>query len=54
MTDKEYIENIDKIDTDELFDNLEYFGVDGYYQDVWRATIEELKKRVRNTRGEEE
>lgn len=53
MTDKEFIENIDKIGADELFDTLEYIGCDGYYRDVWWAIIEELKKRVVSTPGEE-
>lgn len=46
MTDKEFIENIDKIGADELFDTLEYIGCDGYYYDLWYAITEELKKRV--------
>ena len=46
MTDKEYIENIDKVDTNTLFENLEYYGFDSYYRDLWYATIEELKKRI--------
>lgn len=53
MTDKEYIENIDKVDTDTLFANLEYYGFDSYYKDLWYATIEELKKRVKRTQEEE-
>lgn len=53
MTDKEFIENIDKIGTDELFDTLEYIGCDGYYYGVWRAIIEELKKRVVSASCEE-
>lgn len=53
MSDKEYIENIDKVDTDTLFENLEYYGCDGYYKDLWYATIEELKKRVKRTQEDE-
>ncbi len=47
MTDEEYIKNIDKIETDKLFENLKYYGFDGYYRDLWYATINELKKRIR-------
>ena len=47
MTDKEYLENISTVDTDVLFENLESYGCDSYYRDLWYATIEELKKRIR-------
>ena len=46
MSDEEYIKNISSISTEELFNSLEYYGYDSYYNDLWRATIEELKKRA--------
>ena len=47
MSDEEYIKNISSISTEELFNSLEYYGYDSYYSDLWRATIEELKKRIK-------
>ena len=44
--DNDFITNISKVDTEELFNQLEYYGCDGYYQRLWSAVIEELKKRV--------
>ncbi len=46
MSDEEYIKNISSISTEELFNSLEYYGYDSYYSELWRATIEELKKRI--------
>lgn len=46
MNDEEYIKNISSISTEELFNSLEYYGYDSYYADLWRATIDELKKRI--------
>lgn len=46
MTDKEYISNIRKIETDELFQQLESFGYDPYYGDLWVAVVDELKRRI--------
>lgn len=51
-TDKDFIDNIDKVDTDELFDQLEWYGCDGYYRDLHSAVLEELKKRVKETDNE--
>jgi hypothetical protein len=48
MSDEEYIKNISSVSTEELFDALEYYGYDSYYAVLWRATIEELKKRSEN------
>jgi len=45
-TDADFIANISKVDTDELFNQLEWYGCDNYYYDLWRAVIEELKKRM--------
>lgn len=45
MSDEEYIKNISSVSTEELFNSLEYYGYDSYYTVLWRATIEELKKR---------
>lgn len=46
MTDEEYISNIRKIGTDELFQQLESFGYDPYYGDLWVAVVDELKRRI--------
>lgn len=46
MTDKEWIANISNVSSEELFDELENIGCDGYYKERWDATIEELRKRV--------
>jgi hypothetical protein len=46
MTDEEYISNIRKIETDELFQQLESFGYDPYYGDLWVAVVDELKRRI--------
>ena len=45
--DNDFITNISSVDTDELFKQLEWYGYDSYYSDLWKAVIEELKKRVR-------
>ena len=45
-TDNDFIANIDKVDTDALFEQLEYYGCDGYYRDGWYAVITELKRRL--------
>ena len=46
MTDAELIANICNISNDELIDTLIYIGCDGYYADIYDATINELKKRL--------
>lgn len=45
--DNDFITNISNVDTDELFKQLEWYGCDSYYSNLWRAVIEELKKRVK-------
>lgn len=45
-TDKDFMDNILIVSTDDLFEELEYIGCDGYYGQVWGCIIEELKKRV--------
>ena len=45
MTDKEYINSISAMSTQNLLNNLEDFGYDNYYRDLYRATMRELKKR---------
>lgn len=47
MTDREWIDSIKNVSTEELFERLEFIGCDGYYGDIWNAIIEELKNRVR-------
>ena len=47
MNNEEYIKNISSVSTEELFNSLEYYGYDSYYAVLWRATIEELKKRIK-------
>ena len=48
MTDKEFVENIGTIATEELLDTLAYIGCDVYYKDFYFPTIEELKRRITN------
>ena len=50
MTDAEWIRNIKKTSNKELFEMLEYCGCDNYYRDLWEATIEELKRRLKRRR----
>ena len=45
--DTDFMENISKVSTEELFNSLEYYGCDGYYAEIYRCVLEELKKRVR-------
>jgi len=45
--DAEFMENINKVSTEELFNCLEYYGCDGYYGELHGCVLEELKKRVR-------
>ena len=52
MTDKEFIDSIQNISTERLFEELEYFGCDGYYKDLWRATLNELKRRFKENHNE--
>lgn len=44
--DKDFMDNIMFVSTDDLFEELEYFGCDGYYRQLWGCVVEELKKRV--------
>ena len=46
MTDKEFIDSIKDISTEELFEQLEWYRCDPYYADLWRAVICELKRRM--------
>lgn len=50
--DNDFITNISNVDTDELFKQLEWYGCDSYYTDLWRAVIEELKKRVKGNEND--
>lgn len=45
MNDRYYIANIKNIPTEELFKDLENYGFDSYYKDLWYATTQELKRR---------
>ena len=45
-TDDDFKANINKVDTDELFEQLDFYGCDGYYRDLWYAVIAELKRRL--------
>ena len=47
MEDKEYIKNISSESSDELIDNLFSYGHDFYYDDLWRATVREIAKRLK-------
>ena len=46
MTDKEYIENIKSLTSRELIEELEYFGCDPYYYDLWEVILKEVKCRL--------
>ena len=45
MTDKEWIKNLPKESNEKLIEDLEYFGCDGYYKDLWRCALNELERR---------
>ena len=30
----------------ELIDDIEYFGCDPYYRDLWEQAIEEIRRRI--------
>lgn len=44
--DNDFIAHIDKVDTEELFNQLEYYGCDGYYGRLHSAVLAELKRRT--------
>lgn len=46
MTDEEYIKNIATESSINLVENLFSYGHDFYYDDLWRATIREIAKRL--------
>ena len=50
MTDKEWIEQIKTISDEELMEELEWCGHDGYYNDIYYAIVKEIKRRLRNRR----
>ena len=46
MTDKEWLEEIKTMSNEELIEELEYCGHDGYYNSTYYPIIEELKRRL--------
>lgn len=46
MSDEEFMANISKVETKELFEALESFGCDSYYRDLWQCVLDELKRRM--------
>lgn len=46
MTDKEYVERIKRLTSKELIEQLEYFGCDPYYGDLWEVTLKEVERRL--------
>jgi len=46
MTDKERIENIKRLTSRELIEDLEFFGCDPYYYDLWEVVLKEVKRRL--------
>lgn len=47
MTDREFIDSIETMATEELFDELENIGCDGYYRDIWSSILVELEHRIK-------
>ena len=45
MTDREWIENLPKESNEKLIEDLEYFGCDSYYKDLWWCALNELERR---------
>ena len=46
MTDREYVDSLKIMSNQELIDALAEFGVDGYVEDLWVATLKEVSKRM--------
>ena len=46
MTDSEFIESIQNASNKELFEQLDLYGCDPYYRELWRAVLNELKRRL--------
>ena len=46
MTDKEYVNSLKTMSNQELIDAMAEFGVDGYIEDLWIATLKEVSKRM--------
>ena len=48
MTDKEWIEQIEAVSNEELYNSLLYCGHDDYYNNIYRAVVKEIKRRLDN------
>ncbi len=48
MSDKEWIEQIGMISNRALWNTLIYCGHDNYYDDIYKATVKEIKRRLDN------
>ena len=46
MTNDEYIAKIKTVSNEELIKTLDYCGHDGYYNEIYYPTLEELCKRL--------
>ena len=46
MTDKEWIEQINKVSNSELIATLIMCNHDHYYDDIYKAVIKEIRKRL--------
>lgn len=47
MTDKEYVKELKNFTTEKLITQMEYFGVDPYYTEVWEPTLKEIERRLK-------
>ena len=52
MSDEEYMRNIKNVNSEELIENMRYYGTDAYYQDLWECTLNEIKRRLCEVRDE--
>ena len=46
MTDEEWIKNIKNISDQELIEELDNCGHDGYYNDLYYSVVDEIKRRL--------
>lgn len=49
-----YTETLKNMTVDELIEEMEYFGCDPYYRDLWEETLAEIKHRMREQYKENE
>lgn len=46
MTDKEWLQKLKEVDDKTLIEQLEWFGCDPYYYDLWKPLIKEIERRL--------